>query len=100
MRAVVAAAALGCLTAHASTVALWLFDEPAALYPSCPLADASPNGYILALGRGGCLVEGKYGRALEPCEPKPLVISEAGEQRILFGLAPAPIPAGRSVQPL
>jgi hypothetical protein len=100
MRAVVAAAALGCLTAHAGTVALWLFDEPAALYPSCPLADASPNGYILALGRGGCLVEGKYGRALEPCEPKPLVISEAGEQRILFGLAPAPIPAGRSVQPL
>lgn len=95
--------ALFCLATRAlwaGTVALWLFDEPAGLYPSCPLADSSPNGYILALGRGGCLVEGKYGRALEACEPAPLEIPAVGEQQILFGLVPPPRSPGRKAEPL
>lgn len=86
--------------AHAGTVALWFFDEPAGLYPSCPLADGSPNGYILALGRGGCIVDGKYGRALKACEPAPLDIPAAGEQARLFGLIRPATPPGRKVEPL
>jgi len=84
----------------AGTVALWLFDEPPGLYPSCPLSDASPNGYILALGRGGCLVEGKYGRALEACVPGPLELPSTGGQLVLFGLAPPPARPGQKSQAL
>jgi hypothetical protein len=54
--------------AHAGTVALWLFDEPVGLYPSCVLGDASANDSPLVLGPGGQIVEGKYGNALEPTE--------------------------------
>ncbi len=90
----------GAIRLHAASVALWPFDEHPGLYPSCPLADASPNGYILALGRGGCIVPGKYGRALAACEPAPLQIPAAGEQALLFGLIPPATPPGRKIQPL
>ena len=52
--------------ARAETVALWLFDEQAGLYPSCVLGDAATGHLPLVLGLGGQLVEGKFGRALEP----------------------------------
>ncbi len=60
----------GCMTSHSSatTVALWLFDEQAGLYPSCLIADAATNKCPLVLGRGGEVVAGKYGNALEPSE--------------------------------
>ncbi len=62
--------------------------------------DAGSNGYILALGRGGCIVEGKYGRALEPCPPRPLDLSKVTSKSVLFGLAPAPKAPGRKMEPL
>lgn len=81
----------------AETVALWLFDEPIGLYPSCVLEDSSPSDYPLVLGRGGRITPGKYGRALEPAEPPPMVFPP-GE--IAFGLKPLPTPPGRTVEPM
>lgn len=43
---------------------LWLFDEPRALYPSSVLDSSSEHDYPLVLGRGGQLVQGKFGNAL------------------------------------
>ena len=81
------------------TIALWLFDEPEGLYPSCLLTDAGPHYYDLALGRGGRIVPGRFGRALEPCPPIPLEIR--GESRsVLFGITPPPKAPGRTVEPL
>ncbi|MGC8795359.1 MAG: hypothetical protein ACP5U2_18455, partial [Bryobacteraceae bacterium] len=81
------------------TVALWLFDEPEGLYPSSLLTDAGPHYYDPALGRGGRIVAGKFGRALEPCPPAPLEIR--GESRsVLFGITPSPKTPGRTVEPL
>jgi hypothetical protein len=51
------------------TLALWLFDEQLGLYPSCVLGDAASNRFPLVIGPGGRLVEGKFGNALEPCDP-------------------------------
>jgi hypothetical protein len=85
--------------ARAATVALWLFDEQAEIYPSCLLNDASGNGHILTFGRGARIVEGRFGRALEPADPAPLKI--AGSIRNpQFGLTPVPTPAGRTVAPM
>lgn len=50
---------------RSETVALWLFDEQEGLYPSCVLDDASSGDFPLVLGRGGQLLQGKYGRSLE-----------------------------------
>jgi len=50
------------------TTALWLFDEPLALYPSSSMDDQTDNDNILTLGPGGKIVEGKFGNALEPIE--------------------------------
>lgn len=84
---------------RADTVALWLFDEPEGLYPSSLLTDAGPHHYDLALGRGGRIVIGRFGRALEPCPPAPLEIR--GESRsVQFGISPAPKVPGRTVEPL
>lgn len=80
--------------------ALWLFDESTGSYPSTILVDASPHGRILALGRGGCIVEGKYGQALAPCPPRPLDLTGVAVRNVLFGLAPAPTPPGRGTPPL
>lgn len=82
------------------TIALYLFDEPAGAYPSSLLNDAGPNHYNVALGRGGCIVNGKFGRALEPCGPRPLDLSKVKETSVLFGLAPAPRKPGRTMPPL
>jgi len=56
---------------RAGTVALWLFDEQVGVYPSSVLNDAGPHSYFLILGRGGELVPGKFGDALQPMKPVP-----------------------------
>lgn len=87
------------LQSRAGTVALWLFDEPEGLYPSSTLNDASDQGLILALGRGGRIATGCFGRALEPVEPEPLKISGTIEEPE-FGLETLQPPPGRTVTPL
>jgi Concanavalin A-like lectin/glucanases superfamily len=64
-------------TTRAETVALWLFDEQEGLYPSCALGDASGNDYPLVLGKGGQLLPGKFGRALEPLEQPKIDLTTA-----------------------
>ena len=61
--------------ASANTIALWLFDEQAGLYPSCLLGDASANDCPLVLGSGGQIVAGKYGNALDPVEQPKIKLS-------------------------
>ncbi len=70
----------------AETVALWLFDEPEGLYPSSILNDASGHDLFLAFGRGGRIVPGRFGRALEPAEPVPLDLAGLPASP-LFGLS-------------
>jgi hypothetical protein len=60
---------------QAETVALWLFDEQEGIYPSCVLGEVSGNEYPLVLGRGGQLLPGKFGRALEPLEQPDIELS-------------------------
>src|ERR1044071_1884591 len=85
--------------APAGTVALWLFDEPAQIYPSSALNDASGHNHFLVIGRGGRIAEGHFGRALEPVEPTPLQIS-GSSRNPQFGLTPVPAPTGRKVAPM
>lgn len=80
------------------TVALWLFDEQAGIYPSCVLNDSSESDYPLALGPGGRIVKGKFGRALEPADQPAIEYPEGGSA--LFGLRQLPTPDGRTVPPM
>ena len=57
------------------TVALWLFDEQAGVYPSSVLNDTGPNSHFLILGRGAEIAPGKFGNALRPIVPAPLSIT-------------------------
>ncbi len=57
------------LDCPAETIALWLFDEQAGLYPSCVLGDAASGEHPLVIGLGGRIVPGMFGNALEPAEP-------------------------------
>ncbi len=84
-----------------TTTALWLFDEPAGLYPSHTLDDMSDNDMVLTLGLGAQVVPGRYGNALllAPLDP-PLDVPPAEEKPGEFGLARLPIPEGRTVEPL
>jgi hypothetical protein len=83
---------------HGQTVALWTFDEPQGLYPSSVLDDASGNDYPLVLGLGGRIVPGRFGNALEPlAQPVPKLPATGP---VLFGLAPPPAAAGRTVEPI
>ena len=88
-------------TTAATTTALWLFDEPAGLYPSHTLDDMSDNDMVLTLGLGAQVVPGRYGNALllAPLDP-PLDVPPAEEKPGEFGLARLPIPEGRTVEPL
>lgn len=91
--------------ARAATVAQWLFDEQKEVYPSCALTDSGPNDYLMAIGRGARLVDGRFGHALEPVDPLPLKISgrdahPGSETAVEFGLVPLPTPAGRTVPPM
>jgi hypothetical protein len=85
-------------TASAQTIALWPFDEPRGIYPSCVLDDISDNNYPLVIGPGGQIVEGKFGNALEPAAQPAVKYPSTGS--ILFGLAPAPMVVGRTIDPM
>ena len=89
---------------NAETVALWLFDEQEGLYPSCVLGDAASGDFPLVIGLGGQLLEGKFGRGLEPAlQPDRNVITEQISQDIggkLRQLAnPTGSPEARSICP-
>lgn len=79
------------------TIALWLFDEPVAHYPSHVLDDQSNNDYPLVLGLGGSLVQGKFGNALSPIMHEDIKLPDGEE---LFGLQKMEPGDGRSVAPL
>ncbi len=87
--------------AAVETTALWLFDEPAGLYPSHTLDDMSDNDMVLTLGLGAQVASGRYGNALllAPLDP-PLEVPPAEEKPGEFGLARLPTPEGRTVEPL
>jgi len=85
------------INVSAQTVALWLFDEQVGLYPSCILSDAGPNDFPMVLGKGGQIVSGKFGNALEPIEHSKI---EFPTGSVKFGLQALPIPDGRSVEPM
>ena len=81
----------------AETVAFFPFDEPVGLYPSSVISDHSAARIPLIIGPGGSIVPGKFGHAFSTAAQPP-VDYPAGS--VLFGLTPAPIPAGRTVEPL
>jgi len=58
--------------AAAEPVATWLFDEWIGVYPSCVLNDTATGRFPLVLGRGGQIVDGRFGNALAPMEQPPL----------------------------
>ena len=96
---------IGATPCRAGVVATWLFDEPVQSYPSTILNDSGPQGYILALGRGARLAEGRFGNALEPAAPEPLemrgsAIDAGSESARAFGLVPVARPEGRRVEPM
>lgn len=82
---------------RAQTVAFWAFDEPMGLYPSSVLSDQSNHDYPLILGKSGKIVKGKFGNALEACEPE---LQEYPEGEALFGLKQLPVPEGRTQEPM
>ncbi len=82
----------------AETVALWLFDEPAGLYPSTPLESVAGLDAPLVLGLGGTVVAGKFGQALSTEPFPPVEISAQGEETA--ALHRFPVPAGRTQAPL
>jgi len=87
------------------TMALWLFDEGRAAWPSAVLNDASDHHQPLVLGPGGRLVDGKFGTALEIADrPEPVAIVQSlkadDEAAVKFGLVQLPTPPGRKTPPL
>lgn len=89
--------------ARAQTVALWLFDEQEGVPPGAVLSDAGPEGHFLNLGRGGRLVPGRFGRALEVVAPEPLAPHAVGldaDERVRIGLDAPPVSPGRALPPL
>lgn len=105
----VLSALCGSTAVSAGTVALWLFDEQVGIYPSSILNDAGPNDYFLVLGRGGEIVPGRFGRALQPAIPPPFEPTFEGRRsheeftnagRYDFGLVSPPKKPGRTVEPM
>jgi hypothetical protein len=89
--------------AGADTAALWLFDEQEGVPPGSVLTDAGPDRHFLALGRGGRLEPGRFGRALRIAEPTPLRPTAVGldeAEQVRIGLRSPPTRAGRSVEPM
>jgi hypothetical protein len=85
------------LPASGQTVAIWLFDEPLGLYPSSVLDSSSNNDLPLVIGRGGVLVAGKFGNALDPVERPPIEFP-LGERE--FGLDPSASSSGGGTSPM
>jgi hypothetical protein len=81
------------------TIAIWIFDEQKGLYPSKVLHDVGPNLYIMALGRSGYIVPGKFGNALKIGEPRFIAYPEE-QVAEKTGLENYPIPEGRTVEPM
>ncbi|MBL9214457.1 MAG: LamG domain-containing protein [Opitutaceae bacterium] len=82
----------------AEPVALWLFDEPAGLYPSTPLDSSAGLDAPLVLGLGGTVVEGRFGQALATEPYPPIEIPDHGnDTAYLWRL---PVPPGRTREPL
>ncbi|MCB1103725.1 MAG: LamG domain-containing protein [Cephaloticoccus sp.] len=87
---------------RAETVALWLFDEQAGVYPSSVLGDAGPGSYFLILGRGGEITEGRFGRALRVRAPEPFAphFREDSSSLVRDGMKAPPAIEGRVMPPL
>ena len=88
--------------AQAETVALWLFDEQAGVYPSSVLGDAGPGSHFLILGRGGEIAEGRFGRALRVRPPEPFTphFRDDSSSLVRDGLKAPPAIEGRTMPPL
>ncbi|MEX0685157.1 MAG: LamG-like jellyroll fold domain-containing protein [Balneolales bacterium] len=84
---------------RSETIGVWLFDEQYGLYPSSVLHDVGPNEYVMVLGRGGKIVDGKFGRALKVIDPEPLDIPQ-GDFSDRFGLNDMGKPDGQSMEPM
>ena len=82
------------------TVALWLFDEPAGLYPSSTLDDSSGNDIPLAIGMGAQVVDGLYGRSLLLADREPIDIPRGEEKFEAFGFFQVEPGPARRVPPL
>ena len=83
------------------TTALWTFDEQQGIYPSDVLNDVSNNNYPMVLGRGGEIVPGKFGNALEPLHHAPIQFPDKlPKDHVKFGLTPLPKKNGDKVAPM
>ena len=105
--AALAVAVAGCteVTAGAGreapeTVALWLFDEPAGLYPSSTLDDSSGNDLPLAIGMGAQVVDGRHGRSLLLADREPIEVPRGEEKFEAFGFVQLAPEGGRRTPPL
>lgn len=94
----IAVVAISCPVPAAETVALWLFDEPAGLYPSTPLDSAAGLDAPLVLGLGGTVVPGRFGQALSTEAYPPIELPAVGQATA--ALQRASVPAGRTQEPL
>jgi hypothetical protein len=90
--------ALAGASASAETVALWLFDEPAGLYPSTPLDSSAGLDAPFVLGPGGTVVPGRFGQALSTAPYPKFEIPAHGEETAALGRVP--VPPGRTQEPL
>ncbi len=86
--------------AYLDTIALWLFDEPAGLYPSSTLDDSSGNDMPMAIGMGGQIVEGRYGNSLWLADREPLQVPRGEEKLEQFGFVKMQPQEGRTTAPL
>ena len=82
------------------TVALWLFEEPAGLYPSSALDDSSANDMVLSIGMGAQVAEGRYGHGLLLEDREPFEVPKGEENFEKFGFVELPPAEGRTVEPL
>lgn len=80
------------------TVALWLFDEPAGVYPSTPLDTSAGLDAPLVLGLGGSVIPGRFGNAISTVPYPQTQIPRQGEETAALG--DFPIPMGRTQEPL
>ncbi|MBE7538330.1 MAG: hypothetical protein HS122_07950 [Opitutaceae bacterium] len=80
------------------TVALWLFDEPAGVYPSTPLDTSAGLDAPLVLGLGGSVIPGRFGNAVSTVPYPPTKIPSQGEETAALG--DFPIPKGSTQEPL
>ena len=89
------------LQASTQTTALWLFNEPAGLYPSSVLDDSSDNDLPMVIGLGGQVVKGRFGNGLSLADRAPTdIIPGDAEFPERFGMIELQPEAGRITPPL